>query len=140
MLDGEAEIVHFFAAIDGRAGDQNVRFRPRACGNAIHDRVSGVGLGREYEEDFVVLVIEFGERREVAFQARLEAFAGTEHGGARRVEARVGHGPPACVVEPLQGLQDEIESKGDLEDRKNVKGGFHGVSSVTERFGCDLRS
>jgi hypothetical protein len=37
----------------------------------------------------------------------------------------------------LQALQEKIEAERDLKDRQDVKGGFHGVSSVTERFDCD---
>ncbi len=67
LFDREAEIVHFFAAISGAPAIKRA-LSPRTCGNAIHDRMSGVGFGREHEEDFVVLVIEFGERGEVAFK------------------------------------------------------------------------
>ena len=58
-------------------------------------------------------------------EAGLETFAGADHGGARRIKAGIRHRAAARVVQPLQTLQEEIESYRDLQDGENVKGGFH---------------
>jgi len=70
-------------------------------------------------------VVELCEGGEVALQPGLEAFAGAQDGCSRRVEACVGRVAAARVVHPLQTLQEQIEPESDLQDRQNVKSGFH---------------
>jgi hypothetical protein len=125
LFDSEAEVVHLLAAFHGRSGNQDVRFGARTCCHALHDGIGGVGFGSEDEEDFVVLEVEFGQRGQVAFQARLKAFTGAQQSRPGRIKAGVGHIAPARIIEPLQALQKQIEAERDLQNRQYVKSGFH---------------
>lgn len=125
LLDGEAKIVDLFRAIGGRAGDEDVGFDPRTGGDALDDAVSGIGLGGEDEEDFIILMIELAEGNEIAFEAGLHAATGTDDGGARGIKAGVGLQSALDVAQPLNALPKQVETRGHLKKGKNVEQGFH---------------
>lgn len=115
LLDGHAQVVHFFSGTRGTSGDKYMRFHARGLGDAFNDAARRIGAGSENEENFVVLAVKFRQGDEVAFKAGFDAFAGTKQGDTRRVETGIGVQPPSHVAEPLQGMPDEVRSHQELQ-------------------------
>ena len=116
LFDAHAKIVDLFATICGLAGDDHVGLHPRGSGDPFDGRVSGVLFGSQDEEDFVVLMVEFTEGYEIPLEARFHAAARAEHGGARRIETRVGMQAQAHVEEPLKPLPEQEDASNNLSD------------------------
>ena len=83
-------------------------FDARLRSDAFYGWSGGIGFRGEYEENFVILMIEFAEGNEVLLKAGLGAAAGTDDGGARRVKTRVHHGAALGVSEPQHTLRGQI--------------------------------
>jgi hypothetical protein len=121
LLDGDTEIIDFFAAICGFAGDYDVGFDARRSYDALNDGMCGVSFGSEDKEDFVILVIEFAEGDEVAFKAGFHTAARAEDRGAGSGETGVCFEAPADIKEPLNAQPNEIEASRDLKDSQDFE-------------------
>jgi hypothetical protein len=126
LFDAYAKIVHFFTTVGGFAGNDDVRLYTRGrSDDAFHDAVRGIAFRSENKEDFVILVVEFAERDQIAFKAGFNTAAGAEHSGARSRESGVGLKALADVEEPLNPQPKEIEAGGDLNESQELEKGFH---------------
>lgn len=114
LLHGRAQVVDLFATILRLTRDNDLRFYTRGGGHAFHGAISGIGLRGEHEEDLVVLMIEFAERDEVAFEPWFHAAARANDGGARGVEARVSLQALLDIRQPLNALPEQKEAGSDL--------------------------
>jgi len=125
LFDGDAKIVDLFAGAGGFAGDDDVGFDARGCGDALDEAVRRIAFGGEDEEYFEILMSEFTERDEIALEAGLHPAARAEDRGARCVEAGVGAQAAAHVGEPLDTLPKQEETRSDLENRQKFEESFH---------------
>jgi hypothetical protein len=125
LFNADAEIVDLFTRAGGPAGDDDVSFDARGCGNALDERVCGIAFGSEDKKEFEVLVIEFAEGDEIALEAGFHATARAENSGAGSVKARVGAQAAAHVGEPLDTLPKQEEARGDLENRQKFEESLH---------------
>ena len=116
LFDAYAKIVDLFAAICGLAGDDHVGLHPGRSGDPFDGRISRVLFRSQDEEDFVVLMVEFTEGDEIPLEARFHAPARAEHGGARRIETRIGVQAEAHIEEPLNPLPEQEDASRDLSD------------------------
>jgi len=125
LFNGDAEIVDLFAGAGRLAGDNDVSLDARRSGDALDEAVSRVVFRSEDEEEFEILVSEFGEGDEVALEAGLHAATGTEDGSAGSIKTGVGMQAAPHVGEPLDSLPKQEETGGDLQDRQEFKESFH---------------
>lgn len=129
LLDADAQVVDLFAAIRGLAGDDDIRFYAGAGGDPLDGGIGGILFRGQDEKDFVVLVIEFAEGDKVALEAGLHAAAGTQDGGARSVETRIGLQTATYVKKPLDSLPEQEDTRSDLENRQKCEESFHAISA-----------
>ncbi len=95
------------------------------CRDAFDGAIGGIFFGSENEKDFVILVVEFAERDQIALEARLHPAARAKDGRARGIETGIRLQTAAHVNEPLDTLPKQEEARGDLEDRQKLEEIFH---------------
>src|SRR5690348_11896389 len=71
FLHGGAQVVDFFSAAFGSAGDDDVSGFLLRGADAVNDRARGIESAGEDEENFVIGVVEMQQSCEVAFEAWL---------------------------------------------------------------------
>src|SRR4029077_691918 len=88
-IDSAAQIKNLLAAILGRSGDHDVnRLRARGL-YALDDLQRWIEACGQRKIDFVVGVLEAGERREIIFEPPLNSLAGTYQRRSGSVKSRV---------------------------------------------------
>ncbi len=84
-----------------------------------------IGLRCQDEKNLVVLMVEFAQRYQVAFQSRFHSFTRTEDSRAGSIEAGVDLQPLLDICEPQNALPEQIDTRSNLQDRQDIKKGFH---------------
>jgi len=125
LSDGVDEIVDLFAAAFRSAGEEDGGFDAGLGGDAFGDGSGGIGFGGEHEKEFVILMIEFAKGDEILFEAGFGAAAGTDDGGARRIETGIDQGAAPGKGEPRYALHGKVEAEKNLNDSENFEKEFH---------------
>jgi hypothetical protein len=103
-------------------------------GDAFDCAVGGIRGRRQDKENFVVAVIEFRQRGEVAIQPWFHALARAEQRHARRIEARIALHSAAHISKPAQAVPDEVHTHTYLDNGQVVEQCLHVNSRVAEPF------
>src|SRR5216683_7764241 len=94
-------------------------------GDALYGAVGGIRGRGEDEEDFVIVVLKFGQSRQVALEPWFHALARTQHRRARRVESGVAAESASRVRQPLQALPHQVHAYANLHDGQAIKESLH---------------
>src|ERR1700741_101137 len=105
-IDGAAKIKNLLAATLGRPGDYNVN-RLRARGfYALDDLQRRIEARGQRKIDFVVGILEAGERREIIFEPALNSLAGTYQRSSGSVKSCVRREPAPHHSKPLEAVPE----------------------------------